>query len=489
VIRPLKIIIFVASGFIGILVLTALAILLLLDAESHRSRIQAAGSGALGMDVEIGGPMRFRFRPGLLVNLEDVHVRNRGMDVGSASIASLGVDLLPLLAGRIRITSITLQQPSLSIERGLDGTFNFERDEDVIRGLPALSLTQAAFIDGTLHYADKQSGDTLEARDCDLTLRGLQLPEEQGADLMERLSFTAKLACGEIQREAFMITQLALSATGMDGVLLLEPVTMDIFGGAATGHVRADYSAGVPRYDVRYSLPNFHIEAFFAGLAPRKIAEGLMTFTADLSMQGKTLNEIRQSMHGQISLRGDDLTLLGSDIDETYSRYESSQSFNLADLGAFFFAGPLGVVVTKGYEFASIVEGSGGSTTIRTLVSDWNVEAGVANAQDVAMATIENRIALKGQLDLANEEFISLSMALIDSDGCVKVEQKILGTFRQPVVEQPNVLKSFFGPALELLRRGVELIAGDEDCDVFYTGSVLPPAGSGTELHQFQQPQ
>jgi uncharacterized protein involved in outer membrane biogenesis len=473
--RPLKIIIIVATVFVGILVLPALAMLLLLDAESYRSRIQEAGSGALGMDMEIGGAMRFRLRPGLRVTLEDVHVRNRGMDVGSASIARIGVDLLPLVAGKVRITSITLHQPALYIERDLDGTFNFENGEHGVRLPAALPLTRVAVVDGTLRYVDQPSGDTLEARDCHLTLRGLRIPEAQGADLMQRVSFTAQLACGEVQRGASAITHLELSASGRDGVLLLEPVTMEIFGGAGTGQVRADYSQGAPRYDVRYSLPDFHIEAFFASLAPRKIAEGFMTFTAELSMQGKTSNEIRQSIHGQLSLRGDDLTLFGSDIDATYSRYESSQSFNLADLGAFFFAGPLGVVVTKGYEFASILEGSGGSSTIRTLVSDWKVEAGVAEAQDVAMATNENRIALKGRLDLVNEEFIGLSMALIDSDGCVKVEQKIHGTFRQPVVEQPNVLKSFLGPALELLRRGVEFVAGDDECKVFYTGSVPPP--------------
>jgi uncharacterized protein involved in outer membrane biogenesis len=475
VITPLKILVIVASGFVGVLVLGALAMLLFMDVESYRSRVEEAASGALGMNVQIGGPMRLRFRSGLLVDLEDVHVRNRGMDVGSAAIARVGVQFLPALAGNIRITSITLQQPSLSVERGLDGTFNFERDEDGIRRLPGLSLTQAALVDGTLHYADKQSGDTLEARDCDIVLRGLGLPEQQGADLMQRLSFTARLACGEVRRDAFTVTQLVLSATGMDGIVLLEPVTMELFGGVATGRVRADYSAGVPRYDVHYSLPNFHVEAFFASLAPQKVAEGLMTFTAELSMQGMTLKEIRQSMHGRMSLRGDDLTLLGSDIDETYSHYESSQRFNLADLGAFFFAGPLGVVATKGYEFASIAEGLGGSTAIRTLVSDWQVEAGVASAQDVAMATQENRIALRGQLDLVNESFIGMSMALIDSDGCVKVEQKILGTFREPVVEQPNVLKSFFGPALDLLRRGLDILAGDDECDVFYTGSVPPP--------------
>ncbi len=65
-------------------------------------------------------------------------------------------------------------------------------------------------------------------------------------------------------------------------------------------------------------------------------------------------------------------------------------------------------------------------------------------------------------------------MALIDSRGCIKVEQKVSGTFRQPVVEQPSVVESFFGPALGLLKKGAELIAGEDECEVFYEGSVQP---------------
>jgi hypothetical protein len=473
--RPLKIIVILASASAIILVLVALVLLLSQDAESYRSRVQEAGTAALGMDVEIGGPLRFRLQPGLLVTLADVHVHNRGRNVGSASVISLGIDLLSLFAGNVRIRSIALHDVSLFIEKDLDGSLNVGTGKDVAGAAADLPLTRVTLVGGTLHYADELSGNTLHARDCDLTFNGLRRPGDSGANPMGRVSFAAQLACSEIQLEGHTMTNLQITASAKEGVILLEPVSMEIFDGKGSARVRADYSAGVPRYDVGYSLPNFHIEAFFASLAPKKVAEGSMTFTADLSMQGTTLLEFRQTMYGRLSLRGHDLLLFGNDIDDTYSRYESSQTFNLADLGAFFFAGPLGIVVTKGYEFTSILDGSEGSSTIRTLVSDWTVEAGVAEAQDVAMATNENRIALKGRVDLVNEEFVGLSMALIDSNGCVKVEQKIRGTFSQPIMEQPNVLASFFRPALELLRKGVELISGNDECEAFYTGSVTPP--------------
>lgn len=89
------------------------------------------------------------------------------------------------------------------------------------------------------------------------------------------------------------------------------------------------------------------------------------------------MSEIKQSLEGQILLQGENLTLNSRDIDQELSRIESSQNFNLVDVAAFFVAGPIGLVVTKGYNFGSIFQGSGGRSDIRKLISLWNVEHGV----------------------------------------------------------------------------------------------------------------
>jgi len=199
-----------------------------------------------------------------------------------------------------------------------------------------------------------------------------------------------------------------------------------------------------------------------------------MDFSAILSMQGTTEKQMRQTLKGQISLRGTNLTLSGSDLDREFARFETSQKFNLVDVGAFFFVGPLGLVVTKGLNFANVLQESSGSSEIRTLVSNWKVERGVAQAQDVAMATKQNRIALQGGLDLVGNRFDDVTVALIDAKGCAKVSQEIRGTFQNPVVEKPNVLESLAGPVLRLLKKGSELLGGGH-CKVFYAGSVAAP--------------
>jgi hypothetical protein len=472
--KPLKIILFAVGGLVVFLVLVAVALHLFVDANAYKPRLEAAASGVLGMEVRVGGRVGIGFFPGLHVTLQDVNIRNRGADLASAKQASLGIDLLPLLYQEVRIGKIALKQPRISIKRDHDGKYNFEKPEAAGGMLPALNLAKVSLSDATLLYLDKPSGERFEAVNCNLSARRLRLAEGKSSDLLKHLSFTAELACGEIRKNDFTVSDLKFSADGKNGVFDLKPITMSFFGAQGSGSIQADFSGAVPVYHVRYSLPQFPIEELFKALSPNKVAEGPMDFSANLSLQGKTVNEMLQAAEGEISLRGENLTLKGTDLDREFARYETSQNFNLVDVGAFFFAGPFGMVVTKGYNFASIFQGSEGSSEIRILVSDWKVERGVAHSQDVAMATKQNRVALTGRLDLVNQRFDDVTMALIDAQGCAKVRQKIHGPFQKPVVEKPNIFMSLAGPAVRLLKKGRDLFPGGE-CKVFYAGSVAPP--------------
>lgn len=340
--------------------------------------------------------------------------------------------------------------------------------------MPDLNLAKVSFSDGTLRYVDKQSGEGFEAGDCSLDVSRLQLSGRDRPGIMQKLSFAAEVACGAVRTKDYAASGLKFSVAGQRGVFDLKPLTMRVFAGQGSGSIRADYTGAVPRHHVRYALSQFHIEAFLKHLSPQKAAEGSMDFSANLSMQGKTVNELRQTAQGQISLRGKNLILNGRDLDREFAGFESSQTFNLVDVGAFFFAGPVGLAVTKGYNFASIFQGSEGRSEIRTLVSDWKVERGVAQAQDVAMATNENRVALHGGLDFVNQRFNNVTVALIDAKGCAKVQQNIRGTFQKPVVEKPSTLKSLTGPVLKLLKQVKGLFPGGA-CEVFYAGSVASP--------------
>ncbi|MFA6148144.1 MAG: AsmA family protein [bacterium] len=557
--RKRNIALFAAGGFFALLILAAVSLVLFVDVNAHKPRLEAALSDALGMEVRIGGRLGVGLFPGFHITVEDVRIRNRGADVASAKQTFLGIELSPLLHKEIRVVKIGMRRPRISIDQDRDGKFNFETPEGetgrkVSEGAEgmrfSLDVAKISLSDAALFYTDNNTGEALEAGVFNLEVSRLQFTGGKNADHPVHLSFAAEFACkefrkgslavsdlklriegkdglykihpvtaarlaysgpggkviadrialgvdnlavggggkadffrrisfsgtagvGAIRTEGLVVSDLKSAVAGKDGVFDLNPVTMRLFGGDGSGNLRADLSGAVPRYHVRYSLSKFRIEEFFKALSPKKAAEGTLSLSAILSMQGKTANEMKRTADGEVSLRGENLTLNGIDLDLVFNRYEASQSFNLVDVGAFFIAGPFAPLITKGYDFASLFRGSGGSSRIRTLLSDWTVEHGVARAKDVAMATNEHRIALRGSLDFVNERFNDVTVAVVDGKGCVKVRQKIRGPFRKPEVEKVSILQSVAGPVLKVLKQAKKLLGGR--CEVFYAGSVAPP--------------
>ncbi len=472
--RSLKTITFAIGASIGLVILSAIALFLFLDVNSYKPRFEAAISDAFGMDVKVDGRLGVGFFPRLLVTLNDVHIRNRGTEVATARQARIGVDFLTLLRKGVQIKQIALEHPIISIERDRDGHFNFENSEESRGPLPNLNLATLSLSDGTLRYVDKESGEGFEAGNCKLDMSQLQLSGRDRPGIMKQLSFAAEIACGQIRSKNYAASDLKASIAGQRGSFILKPLTMSVFGGQGSGSIGADFTGAVPLYHVSYSISRLRIDEFLKTLSPQKIAEGSMDFSADLSMQGKTMDELRRAAEGQISLQGKNLILDGRDLDREFARYESSQHFNLVDVGAYVFLGPWGLLATKGYNFAHIFHGSGGRSEISTLVSDWKVDRGVAHAQDVAMATNRNRVALHGGLDFVNERFADVTFALIDAKGCAKVRQRIRGSFQNPVIEKPSTLKSIAGPVRRLVKQVRNLFPGGE-CEVFYAGSVAAP--------------
>lgn len=472
--KVLKIFLFALGGLVGILLLAALAVMLLVNSDAYKSRAEAEASDASGMNVTVEGQLRIGVVPGLHVTLENVRIRNRGTEIAFVKEADLAIELLSLLQQELRYGSVVLNGVRISIERDRDGTYNYEKLPEVKETFPALDLREMTFADLIVAYADKASGSSVESSGCSGELTNMRHPG--GAAFLSRVSLFGEFACSEVRGKNTTVSDLKFSVEATEGVFNFAPVTMRVFGGQGSGSMRMDRSVAVPIVHVSYSLSKFRVEDFFKTLAPGRSVHGLMDFSTTLSMRGQTRVELRQSANGEMSLSGVNLTLAGADLDKELLKYESSLNFSLVDVSAFLFAGPIGLAVTKGYEFASLGQQSGGSTQIRTVVSKWKVEKGVAYAKDVAMATRENRLALQGGLDFVNDEYDDVIVTLIDSNGCAKVRQKIRGSFSKPVVEKLGVLASLAGPVLKLLSKARALLPGTrERCEVFYSGSVAPP--------------
>lgn len=464
----------ISAGLLGALFLVTMAVIVLFDINTYRLRVKAAASEALGMDVSVNGRLSLGFSPGLYLALSHLHIRNRGVGVTTAPQARLGIDLLPLLKQQVRINSIWLDEPIISIVHDLKGNFNFENPELEVHILAPLNIPEISFNDGTLRYFDARTELLLEATGCNLAAEDMALAGGQTTDAFKHLSLTGNLDCENFRKNDFSGTKLKTRVNISEGRYELNPLKMTLFGGVGNGKVLARLQNETPQYELEYILSGLHTEDFFLAFTGVPMLEGLMDFNIGLAATGSTHHQILNSAIGEFALTAGKLTLHGSDLDSQLARFEASQDFDLIDAGAFFFIGPLGLLASKGYDFTRVLNDSGGSSKIEILVSDWKVTNGLAEAKDVAMATDQHRLALRGQLDFVNEQFRDVTLAAIDGAGCAIVQQRITGSFQTPIIQNPGMVKTLTSPIRSLFKQGIELLT-DLDCEVFYSGSVAAP--------------
>ena len=469
--RPLKITLIAVAA----LALVAGAAVFLLSRVNIQSQFEAAASEATGLDVAVKGGSSSGFFPTPHLRLKDVTLSNEKSQIAFLGEADVGVEFWPLLRAQVRINRLTLQNADFELVRDRQGRFNFasaQSSSTPERHVAAMSLGNVTLTNFAFRYTNQETGKEIKAVDCRVDSGNVQLADGNSEDIMKHLALSARIECREMSNSLFAGSDVHVSVTGGQGNFKLTPVTMRIMGGNGFGNIDANFTGATPAYRVHYAVTQLRVDDLFKSLAPSKAGEGNLDFTTDLSMRGWDADEMTRTADGVASLRGKDFDIAIGDLDEKLAHYDSSQNFNLIDVGAFLIVGPLGLVATKGYDFATIFQGAGGNTHVRLLVSTWKVENGIARSLDVAMATKENRLAMKGALDFVNKEYDDVTVAFLDDKGCVRVEQKIRGPFSKPIIEKPNVIVSLAGPISRLIAKSKKLFGAK--CAVFYDGTVQP---------------
>ncbi len=243
---------------LAILMFTALAALLLapqfIDLERYRPQIAERISEWSGRPVTLGGPISLSLIPSPHVSVQDLIVANvpgaRSPEMVRVRRVDAAVSLLPLLAGRIEVTSAHLVQPVIALERLADGRDNWSFGKvavaapagggagpPVLPGVPraeglkvgglTIKVASLSIEDGSVSY---RRGDTLRTVDhISLTVTGdaVSAPLHADGTLSVRgttLALTADV--GRIGRAEVPVSLTAtaepLGAAEFNGTVLLD---------------------------------------------------------------------------------------------------------------------------------------------------------------------------------------------------------------------------------------------------------------------------
>ncbi|TVQ47143.1 MAG: AsmA family protein [Gammaproteobacteria bacterium] len=415
---------------VAVLMVAAAVITSLVDESALRAQLEQRGSAALGAELTIEGPVGLGLLPTPRLTAASVQLTSGGARVAEIEVIRLQLAVAPLFRGRVQVRRLELDGAEIRIVRDASGHYNF--------AIPEQTQTQA--------------------------------------ELPPTLSLTNSVI--EVLNEAsgarFELSELRIEAQVHEGQWTLEPVELVMFDGRGHGRGAADFSADVPTWSLEVQVDGFELEAALQALEPDARATGQMSFAAELSASGGAWEAIVDSLEGSVSLHGKTLTVQGTDLDARLADYDSTRRFGLLDVGAVLLAGPIGLVATKGTEFGRLLSAADGQTEFGEVISTWTIRGGVAEADDVAAATKENRLAARGRIDFSANRFDDLTIMLLDAQGCAVMEQAVTGPFSDPEIEEPGAIEAMLGPFTELLQRGIDQFT-DEKCEVVYEGSVAHP--------------
>lgn len=473
----------VIAGLLAVLALVILALVLFVDIGKYRPRLETEASRILGLDVKIRGEMKIEYFPPFGVSLGDIHVARRGATVVRVDRMRAGLKILPLLWGQVLIRHVELVRPQLFLLRTGSGPFDFDRyltrPFRVAREtLPGTfdSVDRFSIFGGIVSYESRDASIRAEVDGLELIMREITFGEPPVEDLFRSVSLSGNVKAARMAVGTWEASNLAFALTAKNGNFEIHPITLQAFGGTGEGSLWINLAVSTPLVNTRFMQTGSDIEQLSMAAGGK---QGLLSGKADLSwnlfMKGADPGALAGTMTGDISWKGSELKVRDFDPDALLSAIRDGKQAPLARMGALLLTGPFFPAAAGGLSGPDARAGKEGEEgLVDRLVSYWTVKNGRFEAEDVALSTKGDRVALTGSIDLPGGQFDNITVALVDNRGCARAGQTIQGAFRHPKITETIGAKGD-KPAGETPAGEATEAAPGGECKVFYAGTVPPP--------------
>lgn len=355
-----------------------------------------------------------------------------------------------------------------SIPEIIDGSLNGSLFAELQFATDTMAMKLVNIKRGDLSYYFAE--DTIEIKSLEFFAKDVYYNSDKDPNPLATLTTNLKIKSEELYTDYFKVDDIYYDINVENGTYTVIPKRKMFFGSEGKGlHILKPFDE-VPSYRFQYSINQFNTEDLLKTFLEDTVVTGKMDFSMDITMSGNQWDSLVSKLNGDIHLTGKNLIMYGVDTDELLEKFKRSQKFTLIDVGAVLLAGPVGLAVTKGTDYASlIVLNSGEETLVTNLVSDWSIHDGKLIMQDVAFTTRKNRIAANGWLNFATDS-LELTFALLNKNGCSIFSQDLFGSLDEPETGKIQVVGTILAPVTNLW----DDIWGN-DCEVFYNGAVKHP--------------
>jgi AsmA protein len=307
--------IFRLIGLVLVLVLLAVGTLFLIPSEKIAALAAREIEARTGRTVSFDGAIRPAFWPVIGVRTGSIRIGNADWTDGTPMVTAdallVGVELVPLLSGEVRVKEFRLDKPSIRLETARDGRTNWSfsdtsapatgTDTSASGALEGFTLDDGQISGGTLTYIDHAAGSRVDLGDIDLslamptadgqaTIRGSLAYGGQKVGFDAAVNGLAGFLDGRLSDASIALTG-AFGKVGFTGAVDMAP--------SAEGQVSASMS----------DLPAAMALAGLSGAPGRKASfEGRVIYTAANTLH---LRDAKAALDGNAMSLDADLTLSG----------------------------------------------------------------------------------------------------------------------------------------------------------------------------------
>lgn len=478
----------ITSAILALVIVGLVVAINTVDLNKYKPQLVQIVQEQSGYELKIGGDIGLSLAP-VGLHVADISIAKPSeKPFAKLKDFSVAIEILPFLFQEIKVDYLLLSDLDVTVIKGAKGKFNFEVAQKSAQAkpattqeekspLPLVSVNKIKIKNVNLSYTDV--GAKTKATVNNLGLQVENIGYDASKDPLKALFFDAKMDIQKLSYQKYNITDLKANLKFKDAIASLNSLVYTIFGSNASANALVDLNFAAPHVAFVQNIPQLGLENFSKEIIEKDLLSGTINLKSDIKTVLGDAKEIKKTLQGKLTIEGKGVGIKGYDIDKVLSNYGKSQSIDPVDIGSFLVAGPLGFVLSKSSDGAGAYSGlQGGSTLLQHLNAQIDFAKGSAKLSDVAMATGQNRIALRGDLDLVGERFVGLQLGILDAGGCAKYAQSIEGTFSNPKVKVDegmvntvvNMASSFFGKVANIAKP-----KSTEPCKVFYSGIVKHP--------------
>ena len=473
---------------LGLIIVGLVVFIATMDLNQYKPKIEQIVKDASGYDLRINGDISTSFSP-VGISISDVSIAvPEKKAFASFKKFNVALEIIPLLSQEVKINYVVLSDLNLQIQKMKNGKFNFDVElpkkntssekstEKETAKLPLVNVTEVRLDKANISYIDNITKAKANVKNIDVTINDISLDSTK--EKLKSIAFKGLVAIEKIQYNKYNIYNTNLNFDLKDAIANLNGMKYTIFDSKATAKARLDMSEKSIKVSFEETIPNLKLENISKEILEKDLLKGVVNSVAKLSFIGADELSIRKTLNGSILLDGKKVGIEGYDLDKIVKSYNDLKSGDLKKAGTSFLSSALENSAKGKGAFDSL---KGGTTAVEHLHVKIDISKKIATLSDVAIATLNNRVAVKGKINLVNESMQNVKVAILDKKGCATFSQGIKGTLSNPmskgtssskvsveqVEEVVNMVSSFFGK-----KKKKKVAKKDEKCTVFYNGVV-----------------